>query len=122
MAFVIADAGLHALNLDPPGSVEVAATEAATAPLTGEHCEAAHDDGTGGVRHGRAAFRSTFDALGVLIIRSDDDGARSQALRRVVEDVSARTATKIELDFLVISPPRRRERDSQIRRSRRFQR
>ena len=32
MAFVIADAGFRALNLDPPGSAETAGTDAATEP------------------------------------------------------------------------------------------
>jgi hypothetical protein len=39
MAFVITDAGFRALNLDPPGSAETAAT----APHTAEDDEAAHD-------------------------------------------------------------------------------
>jgi hypothetical protein len=43
MAFVIADAGCRALNLEPPGS-KTAATDAAAAPHTGEDGEAAHDD------------------------------------------------------------------------------
>ena len=43
MAFVISDAGFRALNLEPPGRAETAATDATTAPHTGEDDEAAHD-------------------------------------------------------------------------------
>lgn len=49
-----------------------------------------------------AAFRSNFDELGVLITEFDDEGSWSRALTRILEDVSARAATTIELDFLII--------------------
>ena len=55
MAFVIADAGFRALNLDPPPSAETAATDAATAPHAAEGDVAASHRRRGrGGRHGRA--------------------------------------------------------------------
>jgi CheY-like chemotaxis protein len=49
-----------------------------------------------------AAFRASFDELGVLITQFDDEGSWSRALLRVIEDVHARADTQIAVDFVIV--------------------
>lgn len=49
-----------------------------------------------------AAFRASFDELGVLIIHFDDDGSWRRALIRLLEDVHARADIQTELDFVIV--------------------
>jgi CheY-like chemotaxis protein len=48
-----------------------------------------------------AASRDSFDALGVFITRYDDEGSWSRVLLRALEEAKGRTASQIDLDFLV---------------------
>lgn len=49
-----------------------------------------------------ASFRTSFEELGVLIIRFDDEGTWERSLTNVLREVKGRTGSRIDLDFLVV--------------------